>query len=169
MSRANSKTQPVAFERFWAAYPDRPDNPKAAARQVFERRVREGADPEVIVAAAGRYRAFVAGRKLDSLYIPHARTWLSQRRWEDYAEAPVETAAWAPDPGHPLAFLLEKTGEAYWRSWCEPVALDPDFPTPCLRFRTHLALDRVGRDWGAEINAHFGEAVTLVFDLVVRS
>jgi hypothetical protein len=137
-----SRPDPKAFERFWAAYPSRPDNPKAAARQVFERRVREGADPEVIVAAAGRYRAFVASRKLDSIYIPHARTWLSQRRWEDYAEATVEAPSWAPDPGHPLAFLLDEVGEAYWRSWMERVAVD----------------------WGGEINRHFGHPVTFAVE-----
>ena len=83
---ALSKSQLEAFERFWAAYPRRPDNPKAAARQVFERRIRAGADAEAIVGAAGRYADQVAATKLDPKFIPHARTWLSQARYEDYPE-----------------------------------------------------------------------------------
>jgi uncharacterized protein YdaU (DUF1376 family) len=77
-------------ERFWKAYPSRGDaaNPKAPALEKFARAVKSGADPEEIIAAAGRYaeierRAGRAGTEK----VAQAVTWLNQRRWQDYAAA----------------------------------------------------------------------------------
>jgi len=156
-----SKAMVVAFEAFWNVYPKRPDNPKAAARLVFERRVREGADPTVIVAAAGRYAVFVEVMKVDSPFIPHARTWLSQRRWEDYPEppaapAPRETAV------HPLGWLGAVIGADAFASWVAPTSVQVDDTSVVIAAPTLLAMNHVLRLWGRLIEAHYpGRAVAL--------
>ena len=150
---AMSKTHLAAFDGFWAAYPCRPDNPKAAARQVFERRVREGADPDAIVGAAGRYAAHCAATQLDSKFVPHARTWLAQRRYEDFADVPAQAAP-QPDPEHPLAWVKAEIGEARWASWISPLTLAGD--PPVITALTQFALDHVRDEWGYLLRRRYG-------------
>jgi hypothetical protein len=155
-----SKTLAEAFEGFWAAWVSRPENPKAAARLVFERRVREGVDATAIVAAAGRYAAFCAKTKKDGPFIPHARTWLSQRRYEDYFEdASASAAAARPTPEHPLAWLKPKIGNAAWASWIAQLAVETRDETTTITARTTIALDHVRSEWGYLIRAHYGPGV----------
>jgi hypothetical protein len=77
------------FDEFWRVYPKRGDaaNPKKPACDKFERAVRGGADPAVIIAAAARYAAIEssAGRS-NTEKIAQAVTWLNQQRWQDYPE-----------------------------------------------------------------------------------
>ena len=47
------KTTLDAFERFWKAYPYRAENPKAPARVVFARLIKDGHDAEALIGAAG--------------------------------------------------------------------------------------------------------------------
>lgn len=148
----------AAFERFWKAYPRRPDNPKAAARQVFERRVREGADPDAIVRAAAVFAARVVDRKLGDIFIPHARTWLSQRRWEDYLDDGEPEPAPDPHAGHPLVWMRDEIGDAPWLSWIAPLEVDPGDP-PTLRARLRVSLDHARERWGPLIDAHYGQPV----------
>ncbi len=156
-----SKTLAEAFERFWAAYPRRPDNPKAPARLLFERRVREGADPEAIVAAACAYAVAVAGRKIDPIFVPHARTWLSQRRWEDYLPQDVPASAETPQPTpeHPLDWLREEMAPDTWAAWIEPLQLTTEYGRVVIVARTWLAVDRVKRSWGDLIINRYGAAI----------
>ncbi|MGI8839729.1 MAG: hypothetical protein ACR2F8_02925 [Caulobacteraceae bacterium] len=147
-----SATLTDAFDRFWAAYPPRPDNPKAAAREVFLRRVREGADPEAIVRAAGRYSALVGRLRTDSAFVAHARTWLSQRRYEDFPEPPAPAPAPATE-AHPLAWLAAEIGEAAWKSWIGPLRVDGATVTA----PTRLALETAAGRWGRAIEARMGE------------
>ena len=156
---AMSKTLTEAFEAFWAAYPRRPDNPKAAARVVFERRVREGADPAAIVGAAGRYAAAVVARKLDAPFIPHARTWISQRRYEDYPEDVQASAPVEPTPEHPLAWIRGQLPESKWASWIAPLrVLEAAHPVLIIA-PTSFALDHVRSEWGYLFRAHYGPDV----------
>lgn len=158
-----SKTTLEAFERFWAAYPRRPDNPKAAAREVFVRRVREGADAEAVASAAGRYADACRKSGLDLKFVPHARTWLSQRRYEDFLEAdvpasaPAKDASCEPSPDHPLAALREAIGDAAWRSWIQPLTVtQPESGGARIESRNRFALQRVERDYGALIEGVLG-------------
>lgn len=77
------------FEEFWQAYPSRPNNPKKPARQKFDRAVKAGADPSVIIRAAG----ILAGQRKgqDPQFTPMASTWLNQERWNDIAQASKPT------------------------------------------------------------------------------
>jgi hypothetical protein len=155
---ASSKAILEAFEGFWAAYPSRPDNPKAPARLVFERRVREGADADFIVRAAGRYAAFCASAKKDPEFLPHARTWLSQRRYEDYPDAP-DSPPEAETPEHPLAWLKAAIGEASWKSWIAPLDVLHAAHPVLIIAQTQFALDHVKREWGYLIRAQMGADV----------
>src|SRR5262249_36418964 len=72
------------FARFWSAYPKHVA--KEAARRAYDKAIKRGADPEVIIAGAQRYavaeRARI-GRGEARKYPAHAATWLNGRRWED--------------------------------------------------------------------------------------
>lgn len=99
-SRRVAKATPPnpAFDEFWKAYPARKgENPKAPARKLFEAAVKQGVDPQTIIAgiraAAARHRD-----KIGTEFIPQAETWLRQRRWEEYAEAAPQTNGHAPLP-----------------------------------------------------------------------
>lgn len=62
------------FERFWAAYPIH--IAKDAARRAWAKRLKSGADPEVLIAAAGNYATWTS-RFSDPGYVKHAATWLN--------------------------------------------------------------------------------------------
>lgn len=81
------------FDRFWAIYPKRAGSvAKAMARVKFAKLVKEGIDPETIIAGARRYGEDNRA-KVGTEFIAMAQTWLHQRRFEDYeAEAPKYTA-----------------------------------------------------------------------------
>jgi len=73
------------FDRFWSAYPKRDGaNPRKPAKAKFEKLVRNGADPEKIIAGAKRYADELAAQnKLSTVYVAQAITWLNQERWGD--------------------------------------------------------------------------------------
>jgi len=116
------------FERFWQAYPPRyGGSAKAEAARVFATLVQKGDDPEALIAAAGRFaEEMEQTERTNTSYVPMARTWLNQRRFEDYqpsdadllAEADPQAqrwrnrlqsycdtggwpASWGPKPGDP--------------------------------------------------------------------
>lgn len=109
------------FEAFWKAYPPRPGNPKAAARAQWVRLGNLGALPplETILTAVKAYAAHVRREKIGLEFVAHARTWLSQRRWEDWAPY-ADTPLFAPTPAQKvdlpavLAPWRDKYGEKWW-------------------------------------------------------
>jgi hypothetical protein len=72
-------------ERFWAVFPSRSphNNPKKPALEKFRAAVRRGVDPEIIIAGAERYAAYVASHVTNPKYIAQAVTWIHQERWTD--------------------------------------------------------------------------------------
>lgn len=92
------------FERFWEAYPKRgtASNPKKPARDRFDRLVRDGTDPEIMIAAAKRFCAIEreAGR-YGTEKVAQALTWLNQSRYADYAESAPARSTGPPAPGLP--------------------------------------------------------------------
>lgn len=128
------------FERFWKAYPHRGDasDPKAPARDKFDRAVKGGCDPEAIIAAAGRYAEIErkAGRA-GTDKVAQAVTWLNQRRWGDYAEP---TAELYTSPS--LCFVAVGTEE--WDAWRRhkgkaiPFKFYPDEKAEGWYFQTRL-------------------------------
>jgi hypothetical protein len=71
------------FEELWKVYPDREGpNPKKPAREKFLAKVKAGADPDEIIAAAKRL-AIAEAKNVGTRFIPMASTWLFQERWKD--------------------------------------------------------------------------------------
>ena len=81
----SSTTPTGVFETFWRAYPSRAPhpNPKKPARDKFERAVKRGVDPAVIIGGAGIYAETVRREHIDPRYVAQATTWLNQERWTD--------------------------------------------------------------------------------------
>lgn len=156
--RPVSKTVEAAFDRFWAAYPYRRENPKAPARLMFSRLVAEGEDVEVLIAAAGRYAEFCKAEKTKSTFIPHARKWLNQRYFEDYLTDPdaPASAPEGPSPEHPLAGLYAEVGPGPWGSYFAPLAIDLTVQPVRVTAVTGFARDRLKRDYGRQIEAVLG-------------
>jgi len=167
MTRA--KTQPVpasvqaAFDRFWAAYPTRADNPKKPALKLFADLVAGGADAEALVRAAGAFAAHVKSQGFDPKFTPHARTWLAQERFEEWAtDALVSAPATGPSPDHPLAALHGRIGDAAWASYIAPLVITVSFPGARIEAPTRFALDRVRQFWGRDIEALLGRVLWAV-------
>lgn len=160
----------AAFERFWSAYPPRPMDPKAAARKVFFHLLLTGESGQAITEAAARYAEAVKAEKIEAKFIPHARTWLSQRRFEDYPAPEAETAVVA-HPAHPLAALRAEIGDAAWASWIAPLVLEPaqdeDGAFTIVIARTWTAAQKVSERWGERIRQILGTPV--IFEKAKRS
>lgn len=74
------------FDEFWAAYPKRPNNPKAPAKAKYlNARTRLNVSHETLLQAAKAYATTREGE--DPKFTAQAVTWLNQRRWEDEQSA----------------------------------------------------------------------------------
>jgi uncharacterized protein YdaU (DUF1376 family) len=74
------------FEEFWIAYP-RHDCSKAEALKSYQSIIREGIEHGRIITGTKEFRANVERNGTGQRFIPHASTWLNQRRWEaDYRD-----------------------------------------------------------------------------------
>jgi hypothetical protein len=72
------------FEEFWLLYPKRDGgNPRKPAEKSFRVRLQQGADPQDIIAGVRRFAA-VERKRVGTVFIPMAVTWLNQERWRDY-------------------------------------------------------------------------------------
>lgn len=103
-----------AFDRFWLAYPKRgtASNPKQPARISFDKAVKAGADPEAIIAAAGRFDAIErAAARAGTDKVAQAVTWLNQQRWGDYPETVAEPTTLANGSVHIMG------GTEEWDAW----------------------------------------------------
>jgi hypothetical protein len=75
------------FEEFWAAYPKRPGNPKHPAKLKYQNARRRLLVSRLTILEAAK--AYATSRKgEDPKFTQQAVTWLNQRRWEEYADAP---------------------------------------------------------------------------------
>ena len=112
------------FEAFWNAYPRRNPNPRAVAEAAFARAVADGAQPEDLVRAADAYATECRKNGVAPTFVVHARTFLVQRRYEDYLRAappaPAATARVAID--HPLwPHMQARVSESDFRRWLLPL------------------------------------------------
>lgn len=158
----------AAFARFMADYPDRPVNPRAPAKAMFARLVREGEDPEFLIRAAGLYARDMKAAAVRPTFIPHARTWLSQRIFDDYRDAadvpaPADEAQPAPEhpmAGHPMDWARAHVTPGAWTSWFSRLSVEmapPGVVRPTLiTAPTAFARDRVQQEYGHLIRRQFG-------------
>src|SRR5882757_2556515 len=76
-----------AFDRFKRTYPKRDGaNPWQPAKLKFDRLVKGGVDPEMIIAGARQLAVEEHARgNLGTKFVPQAITWLNQQRYADSA------------------------------------------------------------------------------------
>ena len=133
-----------AFEAFWKAYPRRRPNPKAIARRAFARLVAAGVDAGFLERAAGRFAIEARAEKIEAAFVPHARTWLLQRRFEDYPDPALPVEAPAPEADG-LMQRLERLGltTAEFTAWIEPLDIQVDGDRALARTPSRFIADRV--------------------------
>ncbi len=154
-----SKPIQAAFDRLMKAYPARGDNPRAPALAVFARLVADGEDAETLVLAAGRFAAVLKAEAREARMIPHTRTWLSQRRFEDYLTDVQDSAPEGPNPEHPLFWLAAEIGDAAWMSYIGPLVVGEECGLPLIIARTAFQLDRIRKaGWIKLVEAKLGVA-----------
>jgi hypothetical protein len=72
------------FAEFWSLFPRRVS--KRAAQKAWDKEMKAGTDPALIIAGLRRQLPHFATR--DEQFIPHAATWLNQGRFEDEISPP---------------------------------------------------------------------------------
>ena len=75
-----------AFEVFWAAYPRRVG--KGAAKTEFMKALKRASFETIMDGLLAQIPANL--KRDDPQFIPHARTWLHQSRWDDDIEQPKQ-------------------------------------------------------------------------------
>lgn len=84
-----------AFTRFWEHYPRRVG--KQAAQRAFEKAVKAGTEPAVILWGLRANEAALQAQHARG-FCPHPTTWLNAGRWEDDPEAVAPRQTGRPDP-----------------------------------------------------------------------
>jgi hypothetical protein len=74
---------PEQFVRFWSVYPRK--TAKAVALKAWIKINPQSELVEQIMQSLGQQKKSVQWKKNNGEFIPHAATWLNQRRWEDEA------------------------------------------------------------------------------------
>lgn len=98
-TKTKTKTKTVnplnpLFDRFWEAYPKKVA--KEAARKAFTKHKPDEALLNTMLSALETQKASDQWARDNGRYIPHASTWLNQKRWEDESPTePVEVVDWA--------------------------------------------------------------------------
>jgi hypothetical protein len=148
----------AAFDRFKAAYPQRPENGWAPARVAFEKLAKAGVDMDMLVRSASAYAAFTAANVADPKFIPMAKKWLGERRFEDFQEeAPASAAQPSPEPPpeHPFAWAQGKVPDRAWASWFRQLDVEPGQPVTVIAPNL-FALNHIKGEYGPLIRSHFG-------------
>jgi hypothetical protein len=101
------------FDTFWAAYPRKVG--KQAARDAYGAAINSGATPEAIDAALERNKEEWVTARTATQYIPHPRTWLHQKRFQDY-----ERAAFTPQHHDKQAVIRKVIEKTYYKPREEP-------------------------------------------------
>ena len=77
------------FLEWWDLYP-RNDGSKAKAYEIWKRVVERFIDAKDLYSATEKFKKACIGK--DKKYIPHATTWLNQKRWETVEEESKATS-----------------------------------------------------------------------------
>lgn len=142
------------FRRFWAAYPKRRPNPRYEALRAWDALLRSGEDAEALIGAAGRFAAEILAQAPDPKFIPHARTWLAQRRFEDYTAEPSPDARIVPIQGVVDDRLNRVMTPAEQRNWLAGLRIKGN--TAVVTVVSRFAATEVPRRWGEAIQRALG-------------
>lgn len=154
----------AAFDRFKAAYPKRPENGWAPASIAFEKLAKAGVDLDMLVRSASAYAAFTAANVADPKFIPMAKKWLGERRFEDFQEeapASADQPSPEPPPEHPFAWAQGKVPDRAWTSWFRQLDVAPGNPVTIIA-PTQFALDHVKAEYGPQLRRHYGDVAWAV-------
>jgi hypothetical protein len=81
-SAASTRDDPgPAFDDFWSQYPRKAGKSEAAKSWV--KAIKGGADSTSLLAAVKAHADYHLAAKTEQQFIPHASTWLNQKRYED--------------------------------------------------------------------------------------
>lgn len=83
----------VRFDQFWDAYPRKVA--KEAARKAFAKHKPDEALLNTMLSALETQKASDQWTRDNGQFIPHASTWLNQKRWEDDLPTPAGEVNWA--------------------------------------------------------------------------
>lgn len=146
----------AAFDRFKTAYPKRPENGWAPALVAFEKLAKAGVDMDVMIRAAGAYAKFTAANVTDPKFIPMAKKWLGERRFEDFLEEPAAPAG-APvtDTAHPFDWAKGHVPDRAWASWFRQLGVE-EGETTTITAPTQFALDHIKAEYGPMLRRHYG-------------
>lgn len=118
------------FDSFWKAYPARKgDRAKGPALLLFDKHVKSGIDPKLIIDAAKKFCA-QESEKIGTEFIMQAQRWLRNRRWLDYVDEPSE-ALRASTVG---AGWFIQEGSPQWVSWQDYTIRTKGKRTPVRNF-----------------------------------
>ncbi|WP_392750614.1 HNH endonuclease [Streptomyces sp. LN590] len=87
-----------AFDEFWSRYPRKAGKSEAAKSWV--KATKAGADPDLLLAALKAHADYHQAAKTEQQYIPHASTWLNQKRYEDEPPSLPRSAGPQTAPRH---------------------------------------------------------------------
>ncbi len=151
------------FADFWEVYPYRRPNPRALAEAAFAAAVKAGAKPADLVAAAAAYAAECKSKGIAEAFVVHARTFLAQRRFEDYLVSGAGQAVVSDKPAEPdhpwWPAFRGRVSAAAFAQWIEPlrvVAQTRLFEEGGLLNVTLSAPSAFHRDY---VREHFAEAI----------
>jgi len=101
-SNKEGESEGENFGRFWAVYPKKRRTKRKEALAAFNKAIKGGADPELLIAKAAEYSASPEG---NGPYVAGPSPWLNQGRWDD------DPAAWQSDGSTPapVTFAAQQT------------------------------------------------------------
>ncbi len=158
------------FERFWKAYPKREGNPKFPAWKEWEKAQKQSlAEPDQIIAAALRYAQHLRQPDNSWLTPAHARTWLHQRRWEDYSEQDQATPPEMPrinatdaDWKRALYQLSKEIGAPAFNAWfSEALFLAQPYE---MIVKSQFFKDRIASNYQPRLEQLLGKSVRVKVD-----
>ena len=92
----SAPTQPDLFATFWEIYPRKVAKPKA--REAWDKALKKGADPELIIWGASAYASSPVRVEGGKQFTAHPASWLNAERWDDEPEELNKRAESPPPP-----------------------------------------------------------------------
>ena len=121
----------MSFTEFWdlaKGWRERFSNPRkgrGGAEPAWDRVIKEGADPEEIIAGAKGYLEHIRQDDIEPRHVCMAATFLNQWRWEQYVELAREAEEQADQD------LLERRRTYYRSGWQDECRGDPEPKREC--------------------------------------
>lgn len=150
------------FEAFWAAYPKRAGNPKDPARKQWMRLAHRGQLPPLpeMIAAAKAYAAYIKRENISGEFIAHTRTWLFQKRFED----------WVPEKSdqpksRDIPIALQKLAEIEpraWAMWLSKCEIEIDDSNIKVKTKTEFERDYIARNFFSLLSSTCKRHVSVV-------